>query len=86
MKDRDRFNSICRAIWGDEWQRKAAHHLGVSRRSVIYWSSGTFPPKDGWASIFASLLSGCAEAMKEMIQRRAVINDFKRTYSGGRGR
>lgn len=84
MTDRERFNWICRAIWGDEWQRKAAHHLGVSRRSVVYWSNGTFEPEDGWQRIFLSLLSGCTEAIGEMIKRRAAIDSFKRDYVRGR--
>lgn len=81
MTDRDRFISICRALWGDEWYPKARDCLGVSIRTIKYWASESgHEPKD-WPRIFISLLGACPDAMKEIQKRQQAIIGFKRSYS-----
>lgn len=82
MTDRERFISICRALWGEEWHRMAAAHLGKARRTIVYWANGEYEPRE-WGAVFLSLLGCCAGALTTIQQREAVITDFKRTYPGG---
>jgi len=80
---RDKFNLICRTIWGDEWQRHAAAHLKKSRRTIIYWSNGTHEPED-WKPIFLSLVDAGNRALAHMQKRQQSIIEFKRAYGAGR--
>lgn len=80
MTDREKFVSICQAIWGKEWQRQAAVHLGVAVRTIVYWANLGHEPREGWAPIFKSLRSGCTVALAEIKNRQSVLNRF---YNGG---
>ena len=85
MNNRDRFISICRALWGEEWYPSARKNLGVSIRTIKYWAAGTHEPKD-WDRVFLSLLGCCDYALGIILARKAAIVDFKRSYKPPRGR
>ena len=83
--DKEIFTRTCAAIWGPEYQRKAAAHLGVSRRTVIYWASKEgHDPKD-WNSVFVSLLAAVNDALMDTLIRKNRLIEFKKAYSS-RGR
>jgi hypothetical protein len=83
LSDRDRFNAICRTIWGDEWHRPAAAHLGKARRTILYWSKEDgFEPQGGWTDVFVSLLSAVNDALQDTIIKKQRLIEFKRSYSG----
>ncbi len=83
LNNRERFVSICQAIWGKEWQRQAAAHLGVAVRTIVYWANLGHEPREGWDDIMRSLLGACGPALTEIQKRQAAIVNFKKTYAGG---
>ena len=79
--DKKIFRDTCAAIWGPEWQRKAAAHLGKSRRTIIYWASEDGHDPEDWDAVFVSLLAAANDALQDIIIRKNRLIEFKRAYS-----